>query len=282
MNLTVNYLKEGNPLLNSSETVVAPSVTLTVREGEDYSAMLRQVDGMTVDLDKFPPNAAGQAGKEDITVNYYYVDTPKTALVLHYYNVKGWEKVGVVVYRGEGDDRKVYTAVNGDVMQPDKTLGADWYTLTLSDIGSLSDVYAVFSDTKGQQDDHFSEKGCSVSREVWIEGSQVTGTGTVNVIYLTQKGKVLKTVVQTGKVGTDYTTKQETFDGVQLTAMTANTTGSFGAIPVYVIYSYDEPVPEKRETNVLPIILAVTAAGALLLSAALFFGYRQKKKHLIR
>lgn len=284
VNLTVNYLKESNPLLSSGETAVAPSATQTLREGEDYTAMLRSVDGMTVDLDKFPSNAFGKAGKQDLTVNYYYTDTPKTDLVLHYYNVKGWDKAGVIVYRGEGEDRKVFTAADGDVMQPDRALGADWYTLTLPDIGQLSEVYAIFTDTKGQQDDHFNSKGCPVSREVWIEGEQVTGTGVVNVVYVRQDGEVLKTAVLNGKVGTDYTTKQETFDGVQLSAMTGNTTGTFGAVPVYVIYSYEEPVPEAHETNnhMLPVVLGAAACGALLLSAGLFLGYRQKKKHMIR
>ena len=66
--------------------------------------------------------------------------------------------------------------------------------------------------------------------------------------------------------------------------MTGNTTGTFGAVPVYVIYSYEEPVPEAHETNnhMLPVVLGAAACGALLLSAGLFLGYRQKKKHMIR
>ena len=280
--LTIRYLKEGNPLLSSGEESVAPDMKLVLREGEDYTAPIRSVDGMNVDLAKFPFNAVGRAGQDPITVNYYYTEVEKVPLTLHYYNDQGWNRVGVVIYRGAGEDKTVFTAEKGDRMQPDQSLGNGWYTLTLPDIGQLSSLYAVFSDTKGTEDSHFDTKGCPVSREVWIENGKVTGTGTVNVVYLNQNGEVLKTDIKSGKIGTDYTTKQESFSGVQLAASTANTTGLYGQTPVYVIYSYAQPLPEKkRDVPMLPIVLAAAAAGALLVSGALFFAYRKKKKHRI-
>ena len=279
--MTVNYLKEGNPLLSSSEESVAPSTTLSLREGEDYTAAVRSVDGMMIDLSRFPANAVGQAGQEPITVNYYYTECPQEALILHYYNDAGWHKVMVTVSRGEGEDKTFYTPESGTAMQSDKTLGDGWYTLTLNDIGQLSELNAVFSNGQGQTDAVLGSQGCTVSREVWIERGQVTGTGTVNVLYLQDSGEVLKTAVQSGKVGTDYTTRQETFDGLELSAMTGNTTGLFKDVPVYVIYRYETPAKEEPKNNTLPIVLAVAAGAALLLSVGLFLTYRKKKKHLI-
>ena len=73
VDLTVNYLQKQDPLISKTDKEVAHSMTMKIREGSDYTAAIRTVEDMTVDLAHFPANAAGTAGTENITVNYYYV-----------------------------------------------------------------------------------------------------------------------------------------------------------------------------------------------------------------
>ena len=73
VDLTVNYLEKQDELLGGEDREVAKGLKLRLREGDDYTAVIRSVEGMSVDLAAFPSNAAGTVGKEDITVNYYYV-----------------------------------------------------------------------------------------------------------------------------------------------------------------------------------------------------------------
>ena len=71
-NLSIRYLQQGDEFLGSADRELSPTVTQRIREGSDYFAVVKNIDGMELDLEKFPFNALGTAGSEDITVAYYY------------------------------------------------------------------------------------------------------------------------------------------------------------------------------------------------------------------
>lgn len=277
--LTVNYLKEANGTLDEDEENAAPSITEKIREGSEYTAAVKNVDGMEMDISKFPANASGIAGKENITVNYYYKKLDDSDLVIHYYNSNEWEQVNAYVYRKNGDDKTEYTEADGDAMKPDSGLGDGWYTLTVKAIGGRDSLYAVFSDADGSKDSSFGSSGCKVQGEVWINGTDVKYSGKVNVIHTDSAGKVLKTEVLSGKTGEEYTTSEGDFDGLQLFAKTANTSGKYSEDPAYVIYSYEE-IPHKEEKPTKTIALIIGGSALLAGAAAVSVALARKKKRL--
>ena len=115
-----------------------------------------------------------------------------------------------------------------------------------------------------------------------MEGGSVTGKGTVNVLYVEDGVKVLKTAVLTGRKGSVYQTREEGFDGLEKRASTANVNGVFGEKPVYVIYTYSAPAGSgsaasgKSSDKVLPVILLISGSAALLAAASLALLRRKK------
>ena len=168
-------------------------------------------------------------------------------------------------------------------MQPDSELGAGWYKLSIKDIGSRDDIYVIFSDGKENTDDYFGNNGCKVHGEVWIDGINASFTGKVNVIHISTDGNVLKTEVLSGKTGEKYTSKEGSFENMQLSASTGNTSGEFSDVPVYVIYEYEEKASKVSENNEtkkkIAGILGITAlvTGAAAVSAAIL--RKKKKRH---
>ncbi len=282
VDLTVNYLKKRSEALGGGSVEAEKSYTCRVREGEDYTAMIRSIEGMELDLSSFPANSAGTAGKEDITVDFFYKDRETCDLILHYYNSEGWDKTAAYVYKKDDDELTEYTSADGDIMKTDPALGEGWYTITIENAGSSEGVHAVFSDSKGNKDSSFGSAGCEVTKEVWIKDGKLTNTGTLNVVYLSKEGSVLESKVIYGKVGDSYALEDKSFEGLELQAFTANTEGSFTDEPIYVVYKYAKPVPSDNDKKLLPVIFAVTAGAALLAAAGLFIGYRSRKKHSIK
>ena len=282
VDVKVNYLKKKSEALGGGSMEVAESYTQKVREGDDYTAMIRTVDGMEIDLSAFPAAASGTAGSEDITVDFFYKDTEPCDLVLHYFNSEGWKRVAAYVYKKEDGELTEFTSSDGDIMKTDSELGEGWYTITIEKAGNDENVYAVFSDAEGNNDKSFGSSGCKVRREAWIKDGKVTNTGALNIICLGDDGAVLESEVVYGKVGDTYALEDKDYDGLELSAFTANTEGSFTDVPVYVIYKYSKPVPLDNDKKILPVIFAVTAGAALLAAAGLFIGYRRRKKHQIQ
>lgn len=278
VDLTVNYLKEANKMTDEEEEAVAPSITEKIREGSEYTAVIKNIDGMETDISKFPSNAVGKAGKENITVTYYYKELEEADLVLHYYNSNDWKKINVYVYRKDGDDITEYTDAHGDAMKADSELGEGWYTLTIKNIGTRDSLYALFSGEDGSKDNTFGSSGCKVHNEVWINGTDVKYSGKINVIHTDPSGNILKTDVLSGKTGETYTTSEGRFDGLQLFAKTANTSGKYSETPAYVIYSYEKiPVQEEKSTKTIALIVGGSAllAGVAAVSIA---AARKRKK----
>ena len=280
--LNVKYLKEANKMLSGKDEEVASGTSKRIREGSDYSAAVKVVSGYETDMSKFPANAVGKAGNEDINVTYYYKPVENSDLVLHYRSTKGWSDVFAYVYK-MGDEKTEYTDKKGDKMQPDSELGAGWYKLSIKDIGSRDDIYVIFSDGKENTDDYFGNNGCKVHGEVWIDGINASFTGKVNVIHISTDGNVLKTEVLSGKTGEKYTSKEGSFENMQLSASTGNTSGEFSDVPVYVIYEYEEKASKVSENNEtkkkIAGILGITAlvTGAAAVSAAIL--RKKKKRH---
>ncbi len=281
--LTVNYLKDVDELLGGGEEAAAESVTQKVREGEQYTAPVRELDGMELDLSRFPSNAVGTAGKDNISIDYHYKKREAEDLILHYYNAEGWDKVGAYVYGLYDEETKDYTDKKGKAMKADSELGKGWYSLTVKDIGNYDGIYAVFTDTNGKQDEGLGSKGFKVKGEVWIKDSDVTYSGKVNVVCIDPDGKVLKTDIMTGKLGSSYAVDDMEFDGLELSGSTSNTTGKYTEAPIYVICSYvsASEVQENHQDKTIALFAGISAGALLIAAGALYAGYRNRKKHLI-
>ncbi len=280
--LTINYLKEGNKILGTDDITVAESVTVRLREGEQYTASVKEIDGLELDLSMFPSNAAGIVGTSDIEVNYYYKTKETADLIIHYCDANNWENVGAYVYRLSYDGtRTSYTEDPiGTKMEADTELGDNRYTITLSGIGNKSDIYVKFTDMKSQG--LRTTVGYSVNNEVWIENGTVSYTGKVNVIYLGANGEILETNVLIGKEGEAYSVHANEYDGLVLTASTSNSSGEFSSSPIYVIYSYSaESVEVTVRNSTFQIIMLLMSSGAATLAVGILLSvlYGKRKKY---
>ena len=278
--LTVNYLAKGDELFGTSDRNVSESITQKFREGTEYTATIKQIDNMELDIDMFPSNAVGTVGTSDITVNYYYKTKDTTDLVIHYYNKNNWSKVGVYVYKIDSDSN-TKTAISqnipGTEMKADTELGEGWYTLTISDVGNSSNLYAKFTDMTSKNIDSGNDGlDYAVNNEVWIENGTIAYTGMVNTIYVRDNGVILDTASMSGKEGTEYNTAEKEFDGLVLSASTSNTSGTYTSAPIYVIYSYDEE--SIIEKPVMQTIIILTISGVVMLAAAGMLAVLYKKK----
>ncbi len=277
--LTVNYLKEGNDLLQTGSTEAALSYTQNIREGSHYNAPIKVIDGMTLKVDKFPENSFGTAYQEDITVDYYYEPLSAEDLVIHYFDDSGIDGVCVYVYtETEDGEQSITDKAPGSKMTPDNNLGSGWYSITIKDKGNVSGLKAKFCDSKGE---NLDSKEYSLKREVWIEKGTVKHKGEVNVIYLDSQGKVLNSVVLNGKEGSEYQTEREQFDNMKFVSATSNAKGSYTETPIYVIYSYDKlNITEKPEVMKVVIALCCSFTVTLVAAGILMVVYFNKKRKL--
>ena len=277
--LTVNYMQEGNQLLQTGDTEVALSHIQNIRQGSKYNAPIKVIDGMRLDIDKFPKNSFGTAYENDITVNYYYKKSGSEDLVLHYFDNSDRDGLCAYVYAETDDGEEVYTEkAPGSKMTPDSKLGKGWYSITLKDKGNISGLKAKFSDPNGKNPDTAEY---SVKNESWIENGNVLLKGEVNVICLDGEGNVLKSDVFSGKEGDDYKTKSESFENMKLVGSTENTSGTYTEVPIYVIYSYDKlSITEKPDIMRVAIVLCCSCALTLAAAGILTAIYFNKKKKL--
>ena len=144
--LTINYLEKPDELIGGDDKQVAHSVKMKLREGDEYTAVIRSVEGMTVDLASFPANAAGTVGKDDITVNYYYIKSSDKP--------EGSSEVNVIHLRKDGEVLK-YDTIYGKKGDAYKTaeLIADGLVLdavTDNTEGTFADlpIYVIYSYTE--------------------------------------------------------------------------------------------------------------------------------------
>lgn len=240
INLTVNYLKPGDEKLSGEDEELSTPTSRLIREGSQYSATLKAIGGMELDLSRFPSNAAGTAGKDDITVSYYYKSAADSELILHYYNASGWKKVCAYVYYQHNDEKNDYTDASGEEMKADDSLGEGWYSLTVPKVGSRENIYAVFGNGGKEKDERFGKDGCPVHGEVWIDDKSVSYRGKVYVIHIGSKGEILKTDELSGKEGEAYSASEGSFENMHLSAYSENRTGVFTETPIYVLCRYSE------------------------------------------
>lgn len=281
--LTVNYIRENVNTLGVSESSVAESVVLSVRDGDDYTAPVKNIEKLKLDLDMFPSNAVGKMGMNDITVNYYYTAVDVSDLIIHYHNEENWKHVGAYVYYTGDEDNSVKeltAAVPGNEMKADKELGENWFTVTLKNKGSITGLKVCFYDMDSE---NYSVKSneYSVKHEVWIEDGKVFGTGEVNVIYVQNNGRLLDSETILGKEGTKYITAEKQFEGLNLYSTTSNLEGKYTSSPTYVIYSYDEKDIIEKPITRLTILLAVSGGIMIAVSLLLFLSYNRRKKEII-
>lgn len=279
--LTVQYMQEGDEQLGTKPTEVAKTYSVQGREGSDYTALIKQVEGMELDLQKFPSDAFGVFGKQDITVTYYYKAKTESDLIIHYIPKSEKDKVGAYVYQ---------TTENGNKTLSDKYPGTQMtkdengrYTLTVPKAGALKNVKVYFTDMNahGSQDRGPDNSGYEINGEVWIQDEKVIYAGAVYTVYMNKEGKVLDTDVSYGRAdgNTAYKTTEKTFEGLKLTASTSNTSGNYTQNDIYVIYMYDKPeektVPNGAKTA---LIACIGAAGATLIAAGVIAFLTKKRK----
>ncbi len=276
--LTVNYKREGDEFLGTDEFEISESVNEKVRSGAEYHAPVKMLSGMNVKLDKFPLNAAGMAGDEDIDVTYYYEVSPVKDLVLHYCDKKNRDKVFAYIYNITDEGEEVYTKdTPGTEMKADEELGAGWYTLTLKDRGSMNSLKARISDSKG---DIVDTTDYDVSGEMWIDNGVISHSGEVSVIYADENGNILDTKILTGKEGQVYQTVQQEFENLKLSATTPNTNGMYTKNPIYVIYKYEKIQITEKPVMTVITILGVSSLVTVIAAAVLGVVYHKKKKSL--
>ena len=280
VSLTVNYCRPADPMLGGGEEAVEKPFSMKLREGDAYSAPIKEVAGMTVDLERFPMNAVGKAVGDAVSVTYYYQNASKCDLILHYYNAGGWGKVGAYVYAKDDDEVQDFTDHNGKAMSKDTELGDGWFTLTIQDIGNRDDVSVEFRDM-----DHPDEPATaySVKKEVWVRDGVLTESGTLSVICMDGSGKILKTETFTGKVGSSYQLTEPAFEGLTLEASTANTSGQYTETPIYVMYRFtdQDASDEEHQPKTLAIVLGIAGGAALVAAAVLLINYRKRKKRIV-
>lgn len=280
--LKVNYMKEGDELLQTGDTEVALSYTQSVREGSEYNAPIKVIDGMRIKMDKFPANSFGTANQDDITVTYYYESLGSEDLVIHYFDNSERDGVYAYVYSETENGEEIYTdKTPGSKMTPDDELGKGWYSITIKNKGNYVGLKAKFSDSKGKKAD---PSEYSVKRETWIENGVAGYKGEVNVIYLGEDGNVLKSDVISGREGSEYQTKKEQFENMKFVAATSNKEGLYTEMPIYVIYSY-EKLKITEKPDVMRVVIALCCSFTLTLAAAGILTavyFRQKKKLKIK
>ena len=281
--LTVNYMRKGDSDFATGDSEMASPVVTKIREGAQYMAQIKKIDGMKVDMDNFPSNAVGFASG-DTVVNYFYIQNPVTDLVVHYYNAENWSKVFAYLYSEKEDDKtEEYSGKTpGTEMTKDPSLGEGWYTLTIKNKGNTDDIKASFSDGDKKKD----PAEYTVKDEVWIESGAEKFKGEVNVIYLDNSGKVLAKDKIIGKEGTEYTTEQKTFDNIEFYNSTTNTSGKISRTGSYVFYTYKnpetpEPVSDSQEDekkNMITVIAIILGASLLTFTAAGIIGHVYNKR----
>lgn len=138
IDLKVNYLKKADPLFGDEDTVLAPCETLRLREGTDYTAAIRRIEGMVVDLDSFPVNAFGKAGKKPVTVNYYYKKAPSQ-------EAEDTDSVVNVIYIQQDKAVLKTTVLHGKAGEAYQTVNEAFDGLVLS--AKTDNTAGVFSDT---------------------------------------------------------------------------------------------------------------------------------------
>lgn len=271
--LTVNYLKENKSLLSTGDIKLAESVTEMLRDGDDYNAKIRNIDGMKINMDAFPTNALGKVNGADITIDYYYIPADESDLVIHYYSPES-SKVYAQVYikDDDGDDDYLTDKQSGAEMQADKDLGSGWFTLKLDKKGSMTGLTVKFSGKTADPVEY------SVNREVWIKDGEVIHTGEINVIYVRSGGELIASEVIKGKEGEGYRTEEKEFENLKVYSTSLNTSGSFADSPIYVIYSYEEL--DITEKPVMTVIYVLCGSALLTIAAAAVMGavYHKRKK----
>lgn len=271
--LTVNYLQAGNEFLGNGDKEAAPAFVQLFREGNDYLAEIKNIDGMELDVTQFPANAAGTAGKENITVTYHYIPKSKTDLIVHYFSEK---PVNARLYRQIDSNIKEYA---NETMKPDTELGENWYTVTVKDAGDLDNMYVTFGN---------SDKTYSVKGTVWIRNDTTEYSGTIHVISLKADGTFLSSETLTDKIGQPYNIPAADIpEGMKLIQAIHYAPAEYTETPAYVICMYDEQnaLPEEfqPDSSHRNAALILTATSILTLGAAgiAYLLYRRQKKRTV-
>lgn len=276
----VNYLSEGDKDFGTADSEMAQSTDTLVREGQPYTAQIKMIDGMKLNMDKFPANAVGNA-YQDVTVDYYYENEPSSDLTIHYYNNEGWKKVCAYVYSSDDDGTEEYNGkAPGNEMKKDAELGDGWFTLTIKNKGNAEGLTAKFSDGS---DKNIDSSEYAVDHEMWIKDGSVTRLGEVNVIYADTEGNLLKTEVIKGQEGSEYETEQQAFDNYVFESSTQNTSGKISTVPSYVFYVYKtlQPMPDQEDNSgMITVVAIVLGASVLTFAGAGIVGaiYNKRKK----
>ncbi len=266
--VTVKYFREGDEIFGTPAQEIAPSVTIEGREGDDYTALVKTIDGFELDVEKLPNNSAGKFNSGETEVLFYYKTKAADPLVINYYNKNGWDKVGAYVFTINDDGSR--TAISEDSPGTEMKKGSDGrYTLTVKDVTS---AYCIFTNMKKSEKDFESDSGTSpngytVKGTCWVEGDSVIYSGRVVAVYLCD-GKLLEKVAHVGKADgmTSYSTDAKEYEDYELIETPANAKGVFTENDIYVIYNYSEKY--KVPGFAMPVIIAVSSVAVLAFAGA--------------
>lgn len=213
-----------------------------------YTAEIPAVTGYALDLTQLPKNGAGKYTDDDIEVVYKYSPVKNEPVTIHYYNKNNWDNLTVYAYgnglQNRSETKELAGAWPGTAMKDD---GDGWwsYTIPSEELEAVSGIRVIMANGNAQEPLAGNE-GYRVSGEVWINDGKVTdnrekeliSTGTVNVIYVDYSGAVIDKDVLTGSLDDSYDITPKEFFGYELVSGSANSTGSYTAEEINVIFNY--------------------------------------------
>ena len=235
-------------------------------EGSPFETAENNALHLAYDLKKVEGNTTGVFTKDVQTVTYCYQKFSGAIITM------------TVNFLKQGDPA---FGIDDTELAPSLTLQlreGDSYTAPLKTIdGMMPDLERFPVNAVGKA----GTQPININYYYVSSASDKKETAAVNVIYLQQDEKILKTAVINGNVGDSYHTDAQEFEGLTLLANTENTDGTFSETPAYVIYSYGTEEKKDEPNNILPTVLVIGASAALIVAAALFMGYRSRKKRMI-
>lgn len=238
----VEYVDEKGNVLSTE--------TLTGEIGTTYTTTANAFEGYT--LKTTPDNANGTFTAETITVTYVYsgnVTNPyKLEDGVYFEKPSDW---GSTIYAYMWDDSNKTQYQGSWPGTAISNLGNDLYGFSY--YTDNEDMMIIFNDGSKQTADlDFVNGGLYDVNDFVKTVGDVTERGTVTVEYVDEDGNVISNETLTGKVGTEYTTTANTFDGYTLKTTPENASGTFTTedITVTYVYSLDVYDPYKLENGV--------------------------------
>ena len=230
--VNVEYVDEAGNVISTKK--------LTGEIGAAYTTTASTFDGYT--LKTTPENASGTFTAEAITVTYIYTVNVSNPYTLedgvYFEKPSGW---GPTIYAYMWDDSNKNQYLGSWPGTPISDLGDELYGFSYDT--DNENMMIIFNDGNNQTADlDFVNDGLYNVNGFVKTVEQNTDNGKVYVKYMDEDGNVISSEKLTGKIGTEYTTTADTFDGYTLKTTPDNANGTFTKEDITVTYVYTKNV----------------------------------------